>query len=91
MSYANNKGTDQPVLLRSLISAFDVHCLDYTIPILDKFILSRLKLAFPAEQAGLSLSWSKPPKAGFLVTWLNTIFQGIDDVPSTDDSPVLAS
>ena len=28
MPYANNKGTDQPVQLRSLISAFVVRCLD---------------------------------------------------------------
>ena len=31
MSYANNKGADQPVHLRSLISAFVVHCLDSII------------------------------------------------------------
>ena len=30
MSYANNKGTDQPAHLRSLISAFIVRCLDNT-------------------------------------------------------------
>ena len=28
MSYANNKGADQPVLPRSLISTFVVRCLD---------------------------------------------------------------
>ena len=28
MSYANNKGADQPAHPRSLISAFIVHCLD---------------------------------------------------------------
>ena len=28
MSYANNKGTDQPAHMRSLISGFVVHCLD---------------------------------------------------------------
>ena len=31
MSYANNKGTDQPVHLRSLISAFVVRYLDSII------------------------------------------------------------
>ena len=34
MPYANNKGADQPAHPRSLISAFDVHCLDmYTCKI----------------------------------------------------------
>ena len=31
MSYANNKGTDQPAHPRSLIRAFVVHCLDSII------------------------------------------------------------
>ena len=31
MSYANNKGADQPAHPRSLISAFVVHCLDSII------------------------------------------------------------
>ena len=34
MPYGNNKGTDQPGHLRSLISTFAVHCLDRIIPIL---------------------------------------------------------
>ena len=42
MSYANNKGTDQPAHSRSLISAFVVHCLASTIPILAKSKISRL-------------------------------------------------
>ena len=33
ISYANNKGTDQPAHLRSLISAFFVRCLDSTKPL----------------------------------------------------------
>ena len=33
MSYANNKGADQPAHPRSLISAFVVHCLDSIIPL----------------------------------------------------------
>ena len=33
MSYANNKGADQPAHLRSLISAFLVHCQDRMIPL----------------------------------------------------------
>ena len=31
MSYANNKSADQPAQLRSLISAFVVHCLESII------------------------------------------------------------
>ena len=34
MPYANNKGADQPVHLRSLISTFVVRCLDSKICIL---------------------------------------------------------
>ena len=37
MPYANNKGTDQPVHARSLISSFIVHCQDSIIPILAKY------------------------------------------------------
>ena len=33
MSYANNKGTDQPAHPRSLISTFVVHCLDSIISV----------------------------------------------------------
>ena len=36
MAYANNKGADQPAHPRSLISTFDVRCLDSIIPILAK-------------------------------------------------------
>ena len=34
MPYANNKGADQPVHPRSLISAFVIRCLDRIIPLL---------------------------------------------------------
>ena len=40
--YADNKGLDQPVHLRSLLSTFVVHCLDSIIPILSIAKLSRL-------------------------------------------------
>ena len=50
MPYANNKGTDQPAHLRSLISAFVLRCLDSIILVLAK--------AEQTEQAGLSLTWS---------------------------------
>ena len=68
MSYANNKGADQPAHPRSLISTFVVHCLDSII--VSKTEISSLYLATEAEQAGLSLPWSQTPKTGFLVTRL---------------------
>ena len=67
MPYATNKGTDQPVHPRSLISAFVVCCLDSIIPLVSISEISSLHLASVAEQAGLSLSWSQTPKTGFLV------------------------
>ena len=60
MPYANN----------SLISAFVVRCLDIITPILAKSKISRLQLVSVAEQTGLSLTWSKILKTGFLVAWL---------------------
>ena len=66
--------------IRSLIRAFVVCCLDSIIPILAKSKISRLLLAFVAEQAGLSLTVRllpscNPPKTGFLMTWFNCISQ----------------
>ena len=46
------------------ISTFVVHFLGSIILLLAPAEIS------PAEQAGLSLSWSQTPKTGFLVTWL---------------------
>ena len=42
MSYANNKGTDQPAHPRSLISAFVVRCLDNIISLDSIAEISRL-------------------------------------------------
>ena len=42
MSYASNKGTDQPAHPRSLISAFIVHCLDSIISLDSIAEISRL-------------------------------------------------
>ena len=55
----------------SVISTFILHCLDSIIPLLAISKNSRLQLASEAEQAGLSLPWSKTPKTGFVVSWLN--------------------
>ena len=70
LPYMNNKGADQPAQPRSLISTFVVRYLNSIIPILSKFKISRLELASVAEQAGLSPTWSKIPKTGFLMTRL---------------------
>ena len=62
--YANNKGADQPVHPRSLISTFIVRSLNSCYALTFK-----TELVSVAEQAGLSLTWSQPPKTDFLVTW----------------------
>ena len=69
MSYANNKGTDQPA--QSLISAFVFRCLDsiILIPLLVIAEISRSSVVSVAEKADLSLNWLQTPKTGFLVTW----------------------
>ena len=56
MPYANNKGADQPVHPRSLISAVVVRYLDSIIAILYKPKVSGLSVA---EQAGLCITWSE--------------------------------
>ena len=67
MPYANNKGADQPVHPRSLISTFVVCCLDSIIPPVHISKISSLYLASVAVQAGLSLLGSQTPKTGFLI------------------------
>ena len=65
MSYANNKGADQPARPRSLISAFVVRCLDSVMPLVSVTKISSLMLASVAAQAGLSLTWSETPEDTF--------------------------
>ena len=65
MSYANNKGADQPAHPRSLISAFVVRCLDSVMSLVSVTKISNLMLASVAEQAGLSLTWSETPEDTF--------------------------
>ena len=81
MPYANNKGADQPLHSRSLISTFSVCCLDSMILLVSISEISSLYLASVAEQAGLSQPWSQNPKTGFLTTRLSWTsgFKG-DDV-----------
>ena len=65
MSYANNIGADQPAHLRSLISAFVVHCLDSVMSLVIVTQISSLMLASVAEQVNLSLTWSETPEDTF--------------------------
>ena len=65
MSYANNKGADQPAHPRSLISTFVVRCLDSVMSLVSVTKISSLMLASVAEQVGLSLTWSETPKDTF--------------------------
>ena len=58
MSYAKNKGADQPAHPHSLISAFVVRCLDSIIFLGSIAEISRL-LTSVAAQAGFSLTWSQ--------------------------------
>ena len=59
MSYANNKGTDQPAHPCNLISTFVVRCLDSIISLDSIAEISRLLLASVAAQAGMCLAWSE--------------------------------
>ena len=65
MSYANNKGADQPAHPRSLISAFVVRCLDSIMSLVSVAQISSLMLASVAKQASLSLTSSEPPEDTF--------------------------
>ena len=51
-------------------SAFVIRCLDSIIPLVSISKISSLQLVSVAEQAGLSLTWLKTLKTGFLVVWL---------------------
>ena len=62
MSYADNKGADQPAHLRSLIIAFVVRCLDGAMSLDSVTNTSSLMLASVAEQASLSPTWSETPE-----------------------------
>ena len=70
MSYANNKGADQPAHPRSLISAFVFRCLDSVMSLVSVTKISSLMLASVAEQASLSLTGRNLLKIRFLMTRL---------------------
>ena len=65
MSYANNKGSDQPAHTRNLISAFVVRCLDSAMSLVSVAKISSPLLASVAEQTSLSLTWSETPEDTF--------------------------
>ena len=65
MSYAKNKGADQPAHLRSLISAFVVRCLDSVMSLVSVTKISSPMPASVAEQANLSPAWSETPEDTF--------------------------
>ena len=65
LSYAKNKGAEQPAHPRTLISAFVVRCLDSIISLDSIAEISRLKLPSVAAQAGLCLGWSETPEDTF--------------------------
>ena len=65
MPYANNKGADQPVHPRSLISAFVVRSLDSTIFLVSRSEISRFSIVSVAEQAGLNVTRSETSEDTF--------------------------
>ena len=62
MSYANNKGADQPAHPRSLSSAFVVRCLDSVMSLVSVTEISSLMLASVPEKASLSLTSLETPE-----------------------------
>ena len=76
MSYANNKGADQPAHPRSLISAFVDRYLDSVMALVSVTKMSSLMLASVAEQA--SLTWSETQKTRFLVMRLMYIQEHLE-------------
>ena len=70
--FANNKGADQTVHLRSLISTFVIHLL---VGIISRLATSLYKLISIAEQAGLNLSLSETPKTDFVTSRPNYMKQ----------------
>ena len=58
---ANNKGADQPALLRSLISAFVIYLLECIISKLATSEISIFQAVAVAEQGGLDMTFSETP------------------------------
>ena len=64
--FANNKGADQPVHSRSLISAFVILLLESIISRLATSEILSFYVVSVAEQAGFNLTSSETPNTGFL-------------------------
>ena len=99
MSYANNKGADQPAHPCSLISTFVVRCLDSVMSLVSVTRISSPMLASVAKQASLSLTLSEPPEDRFshdeaqlLLTGTNNLLRwGFSCGPTTLLSWTIAS
>ena len=81
MSYANNKGADQPAHPCSLISAFIVHCLESIIPILAISKISRLVTGQSLYNAPGAVARSEASSLGMqaapsLIPTSGTFFRG---------------
>ena len=68
--HSNNKGADQPVHPRSLISTFVIQYLGRIVSILTTIEISVFVLVSVVQQGGLNFTWSETPKTGFLASRL---------------------
>ena len=75
MLYANNKGADQPVHRRSLISAFVFGCQESIIRLVSISEVPSIYLDSVAEDAGLSLHWLQTRRQVF--SWRGSIMINI--------------
>ena len=66
--FANNKGADQPVHPRSLISAFVIRLLENIISRHATREISMFYLVSVAEQAGLNVTMWETPNTGFVAS-----------------------
>ena len=69
--FANKKGADQPAHPRSLISVSFIRLLISIISSLTTSEMSCFMLVSVAEQTCFNLTFSEPPKTGFLATRLH--------------------
>ena len=66
LGFANNKGADQPVYPRILISAFFICLLESILSKVAAREISLFLLVFVAEQAGLNVTLSETTNTGFV-------------------------
>ena len=70
LSHVTRKSALRPMRTTKAQISLRIHAV-WSAPLLFAAKISRLWFVSVAEQAGLSLTWSKSPKTGFLVTGLN--------------------